>query len=78
MGKEKVLQLTRSIIFVPCQSIHLHGHNMYVLHERDGLWDGVSTVRPQNPQRRDTQMLRVNGHMVIQYDTDNPGTWPIH
>lgn len=61
----------------PLQPIHLHGHNMQVLHEGPGRWDG-SIVRPFNPQRRDTQMLRAFGHMVIQYETDNPGAWALH
>lgn len=51
---------------------------MYVIDEGSGPWDGVSVARHWNPQRRDTQMLRPNGHVVIQYDADNPGAWPVH
>ena len=58
--------------------MHLHGHNMYILHEGDGFWDGKSITNPQNPQRRDVQMLRPGGHIVAQYDADNPGVWPFH
>jgi hypothetical protein len=58
--------------------MHLHGHDMYVLHSGPGRWDGVSITNPSNPQRRDTQNLAPNGHIVIQYDADNPGTWPFH
>ncbi|MCJ1286660.1 hypothetical protein MMC26_006006 [Xylographa opegraphella] len=53
--------------------MHLHGHNMYILHDGDGYWDGHSITNPQNPQRRDTQMLRPGGYIVAQYDADNPG-----
>ncbi|KAK1994695.1 multicopper oxidase [Colletotrichum falcatum] len=59
--------------------MHLHGFNMYVLAEGPGLtWDGTITD-PQNPQRRDVQLVRANGHMVLQIDTaNNPGVWPFH
>lgn len=40
-------------------------------------WDG-SIVRPENPQRRDVQMLQANSYIVIQYFQDNPGVWPLH
>ncbi|KAG9243496.1 Cupredoxin [Calycina marina] len=57
--------------------IHLHGHNMQVLSEGVGTWDGT-VVRSTNPQRRDVQILRGNGYMVLQIDADNPGAWPLH
>ncbi|KAK3336096.1 multicopper oxidase-domain-containing protein [Cercophora scortea] len=57
--------------------MHLHGHNFYVLHEGPGAWDGSSVVRPSNPQRRDVQLVRPNGHLVLQFDA-NPGVWGFH
>jgi hypothetical protein len=33
--------------------MHLHGHNMYLLAEGYGSWNGT-VVNPSNPQRRDT------------------------
>ncbi|KAF7894537.1 uncharacterized protein EAF01_009988 [Botrytis porri] len=58
--------------------MHLHGHNMQILHEGDGDWDGVTITRQSNPQRRDVQLVRANGHLVWQITTDNPGVWPFH
>jgi FtsP/CotA-like multicopper oxidase with cupredoxin domain len=59
--------------------MHLHGYNMYVLHEGAGEWDGTSIVRPNNPQRRDVFQVRPNGHLVMQFDAaSNPGVWPFH
>lgn len=58
--------------------MHLHGHNMQILHEGPGNYDGTSVVRPSNPQRRDVQMVRANGHFVMQFTLDNPGVWPFH
>ncbi|ERS96976.1 hypothetical protein HMPREF1624_06303 [Sporothrix schenckii ATCC 58251] len=58
--------------------MHLHGSNFYVLHEGPGPWDGRSIVHPENPMRRDVQLVRPNGHLVLQFDTTNPGVWPFH
>ncbi|RDA95393.1 hypothetical protein CP533_3462 [Ophiocordyceps camponoti-saundersi (nom. inval.)] len=59
--------------------MHLHGFNMYILHEGEGNWDGTTIIHPENPQRRDVMMLRKNGHIVIQFDAaSNPGVWPFH
>ncbi|KAK5055358.1 hypothetical protein LTR84_013108 [Exophiala bonariae] len=67
--------------------MHIHGHNMYVLAEGVGEWNGA-VVRPSNPTRRDVQQLRpaafnkdgsvTPAHMVFQIDADNPGMWPFH
>jgi len=57
--------------------MHLHGHNPYILHEGSGDWDG-SIARPDNPLRRDVQLVRGGGHLALQFDS-NPGkskTWP--
>ena len=35
-------------------------------------------IRPTNPQRRDVQLLRPEGYLVLQFETDNPGVWPLH
>lgn len=58
--------------------MHLHGHNMQILHEGPGNYDGTSVVNPSNPQRRDVQLVRANGHFVMQFTLDNPGVWPFH
>ncbi|CAD6446843.1 16abb2c0-1552-4ace-bf14-beaeb00daa69 [Sclerotinia trifoliorum] len=58
--------------------IHLHGHNMFVLNEGLGTWDGHTVVRPINPQRRDVHILQGAGYMVLQVTADNPGVWPLH
>ncbi|CAF9904739.1 hypothetical protein IMSHALPRED_000159 [Imshaugia aleurites] len=58
--------------------MHLHGHNMYVLAEGVGEWDGSTVVDPGNPQRRDVQLLQPLGYIVVQIDAANPGVWPFH
>ncbi|KAF2086857.1 multicopper oxidase [Saccharata proteae CBS 121410] len=63
--------------------MHLHGHDVYILQEGFGAWDG-SIVNPQNPIRRDTFFVQAaadNGapaYTVVQFDMDNPGVWPLH
>jgi len=57
--------------------IHLHGHNMQILNEGLGIWDGT-IVNAKNPQRRDVQLLQGAGYMVLQIEADNPGAWPLH
>lgn len=53
--------------------MHLHGFNMYILHEGLGPWDGT-IIHPENPQRRDVFQVRGKGHLVMQFDAaDNPG-----
>lgn len=50
---------------------------MYELASGAGEWNGTVT-NPSNPARRDTHVIRGNGHYVFQYDADNPGVWPFH
>ena len=63
--------------------MHMHGHNMYILAQGTGIWDGTVT-NAANPQRRDVQLLPVAisstdpGYIVVQIDADNPGVWPFH
>lgn len=54
--------------------MHIHGHNMQVLAEGFGSWDGT-IINPANPQRRDTQLVRSNGFIAMQIDLNNPGVW---
>lgn len=58
--------------------MHVHGQNMYVVDEGVGAWDNATVVRPENPQRRDVQILQPNGYLVAQLVSDNPGVWPFH
>lgn len=62
--------------------MHLHGHAFWILAEGNGEWDGTIT-HPSNPLRRDTlQVEAANaagpGYIVIEFEADNPGVWPLH
>ena len=61
--------------------MHLHGHNFWVVAEGVGQWNG--TANTINPQRRDTQMIQPAegdqpGYLVLEFNADNPGVWPLH
>lgn len=58
--------------------MHLHGSNFFVLHEGPGRWDGHSVVNAANPMRRDVEMVRAGGHLVLQFDSTNAGVWAFH
>jgi FtsP/CotA-like multicopper oxidase with cupredoxin domain len=66
--------------------MHLHGHDFHVLAEGYGEWDG-SIVNPGNTLRRDVHQLQnaqnnngtvIPSYMVLQFEQDNPGVWPLH
>ena len=60
----------------PWHPIHLHGHDFYVLGTGNGTFDvdtDADTLTYENPTRRDTANLPVNGWLVIAFETDNPG-----
>jgi FtsP/CotA-like multicopper oxidase with cupredoxin domain len=64
-------------VFPVTHPIHFHGHNMYLLSQGDGPWDGTITSSP-NPPRRDVYILPPSGHLVFSYNATNPGVWPMH
>ncbi|KAL3426674.1 multicopper oxidase [Phlyctema vagabunda] len=77
-GSNSSVRIVVNNNFTVNHPMHLHGHNMYVLSVGNGTWDGQTIVNPSNPTRRDVQIIPGNGHMVIQFDQDNPGVWPFH
>ncbi|KAF2178348.1 multicopper oxidase [Zopfia rhizophila CBS 207.26] len=61
--------------------IHLHGHDFYVLGAGTGIFDinnTPSTLKYNNPPRRDTAMLPGGGWLAIAFPMDNPGAWLMH
>jgi FtsP/CotA-like multicopper oxidase with cupredoxin domain len=71
---------TTKLTFLPSHSFHYHGHNMHILQEGYGKWDG-SIVNARNPARRDVHILHnakqdgTPSYMVMQIEADNPGVW---
>jgi FtsP/CotA-like multicopper oxidase with cupredoxin domain len=82
-GSAQTVRIILTTSVGPAHPWHLHGHDFQVLAEGFGQWDGTIT-NPQNPQRRDVQMMWIGGsptmpaYTVIQFTQDNPGVWPLH
>ncbi|MCJ1354255.1 MAG: hypothetical protein MMC33_004242 [Icmadophila ericetorum] len=82
-GKNTSIQIVLNNLIGAAHPIHLHGHNYWVLSEGQGPWDGTIQGNPSNPQRRDVQILQPGSasnpsHLVIEFEADNPGVWPLH
>ena len=59
--------------------IHLHGHDFFILAQGMGRYsEGETVLQLDNPTRRDVAMLPGNGHLVLAWETDNPGAWLVH
>ncbi len=59
--------------------IHLHGHDIFILAQGSGTFDSsTTTLSLTNPPRRHVAMLPSSGHLVIAFQTDNPGAWLMH
>ncbi|KUJ11561.1 laccase 2 [Mollisia scopiformis] len=58
--------------------MHLHGHDYYVLAQGSGNFTNLGELNLVNPPRRDVATLPSNGHMVMAFKTDNPGSWLMH
>ncbi|PVH90787.1 laccase-like multicopper oxidase [Periconia macrospinosa] len=58
--------------------IHLHGHDFFVVAQGDGEYTSSTALNLNNPPRRDTAMLPASGHLVLAFETDNPGAWLMH
>ena len=76
-GSAKTVRIVLNNAYQAWHPMHLHGYHMQVIAEGDGYWDGTIT-NPSNPLRRDTHIIRRYGHLVIQFQADNPGIWPYH
>jgi FtsP/CotA-like multicopper oxidase with cupredoxin domain len=75
MGNAKSVRIIMHSVGLPASHpMHAHGHNMHVLAEGTGEWNG-DIVNENNPARRDVQLIRPNGYLVIQLELDNPGLW---
>ncbi|KAJ5239913.1 hypothetical protein N7468_004532 [Penicillium chermesinum] len=62
--------------FVVTHPVHLHGHDFFILSQGPNPYNG--TLNTKNPPRRDTALLEGQGHLLIAFQTDNPGAWLMH
>ncbi|KAL1800988.1 hypothetical protein ACET3X_001330 [Alternaria dauci] len=61
---------------------HLHGHVFQLVTRSPddaGFYDPDNASDPHpTPMRRDTVLVRPNGHIVLRFRSDNPGVWLFH
>jgi iron transport multicopper oxidase len=63
---------------------HLHGHNFQAIarsEDEAGVFNPTNSSQtgyPAIPMRRDTFVLRPDGHIVLRFQADNPGVWLFH
>ncbi|QSZ30281.1 hypothetical protein DSL72_004803 [Monilinia vaccinii-corymbosi] len=62
----------------PSHPIHLHGHDFWVLAQGPGAYSSSIVLNLVNPPRRDVMSLPSDGHLVIAFPIDNPGSWLLH
>ncbi|KAF7190033.1 Laccase-1, partial [Pseudocercospora fuligena] len=81
--KEWVYVIVDSPVPLP-HPIHLHGHDVFVLAQGKGLYNSGVPLNTVNPPRRDVVMMpwdpvaHTGGHIVLAFETDNPGAWLMH
>lgn len=56
---------------------------MQILNSGFGVADEKTIIRPDDPQRRGVMIMPPGtearpSYLVIQWDADNPGVWPLH
>ncbi|AET37747.1 ferroxidase FET5 Ecym_1526 [Eremothecium cymbalariae DBVPG len=67
---------------------HLHGHNFQIVQKSPSFINHKTPVPynesnplspfPEFPAIRDTVVLQPNGHIVLRFKANNPGTWIFH
>jgi iron transport multicopper oxidase len=60
---------------------HLHGHNFQCVvrgEENSNDYNPENATLPDIPMKRDTWVVRPNGHIVMRFRADNPGVWLFH
>ena len=59
---------------------HLHGHafQAVIRSEEDAGFYAYNESFAKVPMRRDTFMVKSNGHIVLRFRADNPGVWLFH
>lgn len=77
-GTNKTVRIILNTVYQSVHPMHLHGHAFQVLAEGPGSWDGNTDAIAANPLRRDVHMQRRYGHLVVQFNLDNPGVWSYH
>ncbi|BEJ12352.1 hypothetical protein CspHIS471_0208120 [Cutaneotrichosporon sp. HIS471] len=68
--------------FGAAHPFHLHGHNMWILAQGMGKFNGTTNLLPTDGvMYRDVVVVpasKTGAHLVLRIKADNPGVWPFH
>ncbi|KAH8593306.1 Cupredoxin [Bisporella sp. PMI_857] len=84
LAKDQIVEIVVNNLDSGKHPFHLHGHNFQAIvrsEESAGSFDITNTsqtVYPSIPMRRDTFVLRPEGHIVLRFQANNPGVWLFH
>ena len=81
LEKDQVIELVVNNHDPGKHPFHLHGHNFQCLvrgEENVNDYNPANVTLPKVPMRRDTWVVRPNGHIVMRFRADNPGIWLFH
>ncbi|USP80192.1 multicopper ferroxidase [Curvularia clavata] len=82
LAQNQVVEIVLNNLDPGKHPFHLHGHTFQVLlrsPDDAGPYDPSTALTPSsNPMRRDTVLVRPNGHMILRFRSDNPGVWLFH
>ena len=69
VSKDKRVRLTMRNMSMMAHPMHLHGHHFQVLRVNGRDISGAV---------RDTVLLPPMAEVAVEFDTGNPGNWPLH
>lgn len=84
LAKNEIVEIVVNNLDSGKHPFHLHGHTFQAIarsEEEAGPFDATNasqTVYPEIPMRRDTFVLRPEGHIVLRFQANNPGIWLFH
>jgi iron transport multicopper oxidase len=82
LAKDEIVEIVLNNNDPGKHPFHLHGHVFQVVvRSEDDAGNYDPTVKvdmPASPMRRDTVLVRPDGHIVLRFKADNPGVWLFH
>jgi iron transport multicopper oxidase len=68
--------------FGPAHPFHLHGHNVWIMAQGQGKYEGTTNQLPTDGvMYRDVAVVpgsKDGAHLIVRFKADNPGVWPYH
>ncbi|KAH7406841.1 iron transport multicopper oxidase-like protein FET3 [Phaeosphaeria sp. MPI-PUGE-AT-0046c] len=82
LGANEIVEIVINNVDPGKHPFHLHGHAFQVVTRSEAdagfFVPGNASTMPTTPMKRDTVLVRPNGHVVLRFRADNPGVWIFH